>query len=72
MDKRTKKKQLKKKQEQPLKDREAYTIDREASVFDLLDSQLDGEVTSWNVCFQMDFHDWEVEMVNSFLNHIHS
>ena len=33
---------------------------------------MDGEVTSWNVCFHNDFHDWEVEIVNSFLNHIYS
>ena len=33
---------------------------------------MDEEVKSWNVCFHKDFHDWEVEIVNSFFNHIYS
>ena len=49
----------------------ANSVDREASDFDL-DYQREGEVLSWNVSFHRDFHDWEVESLNSFLNHIYS
>ena len=38
----------------------------------MLISYLDGMGMSWNVQFLRDFHDWELEFVNSFLDFIYS
>ena len=44
----------------------------EALVSNVLDSQMDGVVRSWNLKFHRDFHYWEMEGVFSFLDHIYS
>lgn len=48
----------------------ACLVDREASVSQLLEYWLDGEVICWKVRILRDLHDWEAEIVNSFLSHI--
>ena len=46
--------------------------DKEAFIFDVLVHQVDWVFRSWNLRLHRDFHDWELEAVFSFLEHVYS
>ena len=50
----------------------ACSSNKDALVSDCLDSNMNRGSKSWHLQFHSDFHDWELELVNSFLGHIYS
>uniref|UniRef100_A0A7N2LI24 RNA helicase n=1 Tax=Quercus lobata TaxID=97700 RepID=A0A7N2LI24_QUELO len=46
--------------------------DEEAFIFDDLGHLVDGDCRGWNLRFHWDFHEWELEVAFSFLDHIYS
>ena len=46
--------------------------DKEAFIFDVMVHQVDWVFRSWNLRLHRDFHDWKLEAVFSFLEHIYS
>lgn len=50
----------------------AYSGDEEAFIFDVLGHLVDGDCRSWNLRFHWDFHEWELDIAFSFLDHTYS
>jgi hypothetical protein len=48
------------------------TVDKDVLVSSVLETNLNGDGSSWNVRFLWDFHDWELDSVTSFLDFIYS
>ena len=48
------------------------TVDKDVLVSSVLETNLNGDGSSWNVRFLWDFHDWELDLVTSFLDFIYS
>uniref|UniRef100_A0A2N9HSG6 Uncharacterized protein n=1 Tax=Fagus sylvatica TaxID=28930 RepID=A0A2N9HSG6_FAGSY len=46
--------------------------DKDVLVSSVLETNLNGDGSSWNVRFLWDFHDWELDLVTSFLDFIYS
>ena len=50
----------------------AYSGDEEAFIFDVLGHLVDEDCRGRNLRFHWDFHEWELEVAFSFLEHIYS